>query len=237
MPTSIMNRMSHWQREQEYRADRCYDRRGELTDDGDKVWLIPWTSADGTPMPAMLVTIDYFHGMIRRDEANWIMFQDHEDSDWPSHWIVRFTYDSWLYSRLHFALVLWWTRWRFKKGWPTIQAGRLMQNIGLPDHCWHAVVTYLTEPPKLYGGLNSEALNGGLNYWQSLMITTPWAKLCFRNSTLRSNASSYRRISCNQCCTAWVLTRWAPVLMQRCTACCSSLFVSILSECISEWQN
>ena len=30
--------------------------------------------------------------------------------------------------------------------------------------------------------------------------------------------------------------RWAFVLMQRCTACCSSLFVIILSECISEWE-
>ena len=175
MPTSIMNRMTHWQREQEFLEHRrCYDRRGELTDDGDRVWLIPWTSPDGTPMPAMLVTIDYFHGMIRRGDAKWVMFQDHVESDWPSHWIVRFTYNSWLYSRLHFALVLWWTRWRFKKGWPTIQAARLTQNIILPDNCWNVVVTYLVEPPpKLYGGLNSDALSGGLNYWHSLMTMDP----------------------------------------------------------------
>ena len=175
MPTSIMNRMSHWQREQEYEADdrRCYDRRGELTDDGDRVWLIPWRSAEGTAMPAMLVNINTSFLWVGYD-ANWVMFQDETEWEWPSHWIVSFTYKSWLYSRLHFALVLWWTRWRFKKGWPTIQAGRLTQNIILPDNCWDVVVTYLVEPPpKLYGGLNSDALSGGLNYWHSLMTKDP----------------------------------------------------------------
>ena len=169
MPTSIMNRMPHWQREQEYRAGRCYDRRGELTYDGDRVWLIPWRSADGTPWPAMLVNIDYFHGLIRKGDANWVFFQDDTEDDWPSHWIVRFTYKSWLYSRMHFSLVLWWTRWRFKKRWSIIQAWRLMQNITLPVHCWRAIITYLVTTPKLYGGLNSEDLSGGLNYWHSLM--------------------------------------------------------------------
>ena len=170
--------MSHWQREQEYREcynrrgePRCYDRRGELTEWDDKVWLIPWTSADGTAMPATLININTSFLWVGHD-ATWVMFQDKAEWEWPSHWIVRFTCTSWLYSRMHYSLVLWWTRCRFKKGWPTIQAGRLTQNIILPDNCWDVVVTYLVEPPpKLYGGWNFEALRGDLtNYRHTLML-------------------------------------------------------------------
>ena len=175
MPTSIMNRMSHWQREQEYREcydrrgePRCYDRRGELTEWDDKVWLIPWTSADGTAMPATLININTSFLWVGHD-ATWVMFQDETEWEWPSHWIVSFTYKSWLYSRMHYSLVLWWTRWRCKKRWAIIQALRL--NITLPDDCWHAVIKYLDFSPNLHGGWNFEALRGDLtNYRHTLML-------------------------------------------------------------------
>jgi len=148
-----------------------YDRRGELTEWDDRAWLIPWRSADGTAMPATLIKINTSF-LWEEHDATWVMIQDENEWEWPSHWIVRFTCTSWLYSRMHYSLVLWWTRCRFKKGWPTIQAARLTQNIILPDNCWDVVVTYLVEPPpKLYGGWNFEALRGDLtNYRHTLML-------------------------------------------------------------------
>ena len=90
MPTSIMNRMSHWQREQEYREcynrggePRLYDRRGELTEWDDRAWLIPWRSADGTAMPATLIKINTSF-LWEEHDATWVMIQDENEWEWSS---------------------------------------------------------------------------------------------------------------------------------------------------------
>ena len=167
MVKSIESPISHWERFELWATHhQTCDRRGDITRDRDTVWLIPARNQYLEPTPPMLIQVDYFHGFVPNNfEDAYIMFVDTEDRDWPSHWIVKFTPRSWLYSRLHFALVSMWVRWRMKRQWKCLYEYKLLRNIKIPWECWEEITKWLAYP-QLQDDMNPEVLHLGLDHWR-----------------------------------------------------------------------
>ena len=140
MPSSIQNALSHNVRRQKWSEDKgAYDRRGENICDGEWAIVIPRRSSSGRPIASQIVRIDYFHGI--NNFTGYVMCQDvtADQNEWPSHLLMRFSWDSWLYRRMHFILLKWWTRYPFQKWekcfsgyhlrFPRIEKGEIWQNI------------------------------------------------------------------------------------------------------------
>ena len=97
---SVENAISEPHRARLWRTGRgIFDRRGNPIDNGDWAVVVPRVSTSGVAFPSQVIHIDYFHGV---NVQGHVMCQTTPDEDdFPSHMLVRFSYDSWLYKQMH----------------------------------------------------------------------------------------------------------------------------------------
>ena len=97
---SIENAISDPERIRLFRTESLiFDRRGNPIGNGDWAFVVPRVTTSGVEVPSQVIQIDYFHGV--NGDGHVMCQTTPDEDDFPSHMLVRFSYDSWLYKQMH----------------------------------------------------------------------------------------------------------------------------------------